>query len=132
MLINKICEAWLEQFRSTQDQEVARKLLRKVRVVTDKELTQWFEQALGERNFKEATAIYVERELQKTKSELPPPMYKESTRRPHRIEGSAIQAVLSLKYSTQTIGSEGKISTKLDQLCTKHKNDYSSNLRLIP
>ncbi|WP_159442626.1 hypothetical protein [Pseudomonas sp. ATCC PTA-122608] len=121
MRINNVCKAWLEQFRSAKNQSLAKKLLRKLRVVTDKELTSWLKHSLDISNFKNPTAIYIERELQKTKSKLPPPMYKQSSRRPRRIEGSAAQAVQSLKYSTQTIGSEGKIATKLDQICSRNR-----------
>ncbi|WP_055135006.1 phosphoribosyltransferase-like protein [Pseudomonas corrugata] len=121
MRITEKCDVWLEQFHSPHDKNLARKLLRKIRLVTDSESSLWLEEALTSNCFEENTAIYIERELQQTRSPLPPPMYKESKSRPRRIEGAAAQAVQSLDYAPQTIGSEGKLATKIDQICSLHK-----------
>lgn len=117
MRITKKCEVWLEQFRTTEDRQLAVKLLRKIRLVTHKDLSDWYEQIFASDVFEDSTAIFIERELQQTASPLPPPMYKESLKRPLRIEGAAAQAIQSLSYAPQTIGSEGKIATIIDQIC---------------
>jgi hypothetical protein len=62
-------------------------------------------------------AIYVERELQVTRSSLPPPFYKSnkiynarSGKRHLRAHGAAVQAVKSLRYNRQVVGSEGVVA----------------------
>lgn len=71
-----------------------------------------------------SSALFIERELQKTTSDLPPPIYKqEKTKSPRskkkhmRAYGAAMHVVQSLTFKTQDVGSEGLVASIANTLC---------------
>lgn len=125
-------ELWLDQFnKDPADRPLAELLLSKVnymnhtdvRVALRKRITRVCKNS-------PSSAIYVERELQRTrhKKGLPPPMYREEkvpSQKPRRrvalrVVGAAKPAVQSLKNKRQVIGSEGVLAQALSSLCVQH------------
>lgn len=117
---------WLSQFdHRPGDRQVAEKLLNSINYCPLDEfktsLTTLIERVLPAT---ETSGLFIERALQKTKAKLPPAIYKErrtynpkSKKRHMRAYGAAMQAVQSLTYSTQDVGSEGLVTLLANTLC---------------
>lgn len=124
----KPAELWLEQFnRRPGDRELAEQMLRKFRYVSNVDLASDLA-ILLERDIppRECAALYVERELQTTRSGKPVKMYREDKvprigrrKKAFRATGAARAAVHSLTNIQQQVGSEGVIAQQLTQLCTR-------------
>ncbi|MBD9675685.1 hypothetical protein IB274_03190 [Pseudomonas sp. PDM18] len=124
---------WLEQFNQRPDDYLlAKELFDKIIYVDHLDLKVHLHLKLDQLRFKSVPcAVYVERELQKTKALLPPAMYKEERVKVKgkkkyslRARGAAAQAVQSLKYKQQEIGSEGILAQVLTKQCEKFPESY--------
>lgn len=133
MRLNDLPEAelWLEQF-SEDDRRLAGRLLVRLQYVSGTRLAIDLEYLLLS-TFKGQgpSALFVERELPKTRSPLPPAMYKEERvkrkgRRRHtrRAVGAAVPAVKSLTNLRQEVGSEGVLAHLLSQFCANHSRAF--------
>ena len=118
-------QLWLDQFGSPADRLLAEKLLDSISYCPLNEfknsLTKLIKNTLPP---KTASALFIERELQKTRAKLPPPIYESkktynprSQKKHLRAQGAAIQAVKSLKYTSQDIGSETLTTHVATTLC---------------
>lgn len=124
---------WLSQFdHRPGDRDLAEKLLDSINYCPLNEfkssLTALIKRALP---LKETSALFIERELQKTKAKYPPPLYKEkktysprSKKRHLRAYGAAAQAIQSLTYSSQEVGSEGLIALLANTLCRSNPKRF--------
>ncbi|HCF7181954.1 TPA: hypothetical protein NIJ36_001923 [Pseudomonas aeruginosa] len=119
---------WLSQFdREPRDRRLAERLLNSVNYCPLNE----FKSSLVKLTrdvlpLGQPSALFIERELQPTKAKLPPPIYqqrktysKRSGRRHQRAYGAAIQAIKSITYKMQEIGSEGHIASIANTLCRR-------------
>ncbi|WP_256572594.1 MULTISPECIES: hypothetical protein [unclassified Pseudomonas] len=80
---------------------------------------------------RQPSALFIERELQSTKATLPPPIYKQkktlnpiSKKKHKRAYGAAIQAIKSLRYTSQDIGSEALTAHVASTLCRKNDRRF--------
>lgn len=124
---------WLSQFsQRSGDRELAEKLVDSISYCPLNEfkssLTTLIKQVLP---LKETSALFIERELQKTKSKYPPPIYKQkkaynarSKKKHLRAYGAAAQAVQSLTYSSQEVGSEGLVALLANTLCRSNRKRF--------
>ncbi|WP_231387753.1 hypothetical protein [Pseudomonas nitroreducens] len=124
---------WLSQFdHRPGDRDLAEKLLDSINYCPLNEfkssLTALIKRALP---LKETSALFIERELQKTKAKYPPPLYKEkktysprSKKRHLRAYGAAAQAIQSLTYSSQEVGSEGLVALLANTLCRSNPKRF--------
>lgn len=126
-------DLWLDQFNEqVDDHKLAKSLRDKVKYVSNSDLKFFLHLRLDQLRFKAApSALFVERELQKTRGKFPPAMYAEEKRKilgrkmhARRARGSAIQAVKSLTYKQQEIGSEGVIAHTLSRQCKKFPEHF--------
>lgn len=124
---------WLDQFNEHADDHKQAKSLRdKVKYISNSDLKFLLHLQLDQLRFKATpSALFVERELPKTRGKLPPRMYAEEKRKipgrkihARRATGAAIQAVKSLSYKRQEIGSKGIIAQILSRQCKKFTNDF--------
>ncbi|EKT4505769.1 hypothetical protein QEM14_003453 [Pseudomonas putida] len=125
-------QIWLEQFnKSRDDQATAKNMLSNLVYIDHDSLKFVLDRQIHECMMAGGiSAIFVERELPKTKGRHPPAMYKEvKVRRPGfreyriRAEGAAQQVVQSLRYNRQEVGSEGIIAQHMSSLCKAHKTE---------
>ncbi|RON80768.1 hypothetical protein [Pseudomonas fluorescens] len=120
---------WLSQFdQGPNDRALAEKLLNSVNYCPLNE----FKDSMVKLTrkvlpLKQPSALFIERELQPTKAKLPPPLYKQkktyskrSKKKHIRAYGAAIQAVKSIKYKTQDIGSEALTAWIANTLCRQN------------
>jgi hypothetical protein len=118
-------QLWLDQFGSPADRLLAEKLLDSISYCPLNEfknsLTKLIKNTLPS---KTTSALFIERELQKTRAKLPPPIYESkktynprSKKKHLRAQGAAIQAIKSLKYTSQDIGSETLTTHVATTLC---------------
>lgn len=124
---------WLDQFNLRPgDRELAVQMLEKFRYVSNVDLASDLA-ILLEQNIphREKAALYVERELQTTRSKKPVKMYKEgkiprigSRRKALHATGAARAVVRSPTHSRQQVGSEGVIAQQLTQLCARHRRRF--------
>lgn len=87
--------------------------------------------SFGSRNSIKGQVTAIERELQPTKAKLPPPLYKHkktyskrSGRKHDRAYGAAIQAIKSVRYKTQDIGSEALTAWIANTLCRRNGSRF--------
>ncbi|HDS1818188.1 MULTISPECIES: hypothetical protein [Pseudomonas] len=108
-------QLWLSQFdNNANDRQLAEKLLDSVNYCPLNEFKQsLFNLIKRTLPPKSTSALFIERELQPTTAELPPPIYKSvktynprSKKKHLRAYGAAVHAVQSLTYKTQDLGSE--------------------------
>lgn len=124
---------WLSQFdQEPNDRVLAEKLLRSVSYCPLHE----FKDSLVKLTrrvlpVKQPSALFIERELQPTKAKLPPPLYyqkkiysKRSNKKHLRAYGAAIQAIKSIKYKTQDIGSEALTAWIANTLCRQNSTRF--------
>ena len=106
-------QLWLNQFdKRPGDRELAEVLLDSINYCPLNEFKNSLTKLIkSELPLKKSAALFIERELQKTKAELPPPFYKQkktrnsrSKRKHLRAYGAAKQAFQSLTHSTQDVG----------------------------
>ena len=135
MRIHELPEAalWIDQFsQSAEDFQLAQRLLDRLHFVTATRFAADVQELLRSKFLGHgATALYVERELQKTRSTTPPAMYRaEKIRIPgrrrfvRRAVGAAVPAVKSMTNAQQEIGSEGPLAQVLSQFCSRHRNKF--------
>ena len=135
MRFNEIPEAtlWLEQFSECGgDRTLAGRLLERIQFVSPTRLTADIEDLLlSAFKGRGPTALFVERELPKTRSPVPPAMYKEQlVRRPgrrrfvRRAFGADAPLVKSMTNLQQSVGSEGPLAQALSQFCASHKRAF--------
>lgn len=122
-------QLWLDQFDQPNDRQLAETLLDSINYCPLNEFKNSLTKLIKtELPLKQPSALFIERELQKTKAPLPPPVYKqqltlrsESKSKPKkrhlRAYGSAMQAVQSLTYTTQDVGSEGFVAFIGNTVC---------------
>ncbi len=120
---------WLSQFdRGPNDRALAEKLLKSVNYCPlnafKDSMVKLTRRVLP---LKQPSALFIERELQPTKAKLPPPLYhqkktysRRSKKKHLRAYGAAIQAIKSLKYKTQDIGSEALTAWIANTLCRQN------------
>lgn len=117
---------WLSQFdHCEKDLELAEKLVDSILYCSLKgfntDLTKLVKSKLP---LNQISALFIERELQPTRAKLPPPIYKQkktlntiSKKKHKRAYGAAIQAIKSLRYDSQDIGSEALTAHIANKLC---------------
>lgn len=118
-------QLWLDQFNVPSDRVLAEKLLDSINYCPINEFNKSLTKLIKNRLPSNVpSALFIERELQKTKAKLPPPIYKSkkiynprSKQKHMRADGAAIQAIKSLKYKTQDIGSEALTTLIAKELC---------------
>lgn len=117
---------WLSQFDNRPaDRQLAEQLLDSINYCPLNEFKNSLTKLIrSELPLKSTSALFIERELQPTKAKLPPPIYKQkktnnstSKKKHNRAYGAAIQAIKSLKYTTQDIGSESLTTHIASTLC---------------
>lgn len=123
---------WLNQFSHPEDRNLAAQMLDRLRYVSNVDLASdialQLEQVIPRG---EKAALYIERELQTTRSKKPIKMYKEdkiriagSLRKSLRAAGAALAAVRSPTNIRQQVGSEGVIAQQLTQLCARRRSRF--------
>ncbi|EPG7475207.1 phosphoribosyltransferase-like protein, partial [Pseudomonas aeruginosa] len=129
-------QLWLDQFDQSNDRQFAEILLDSINYCPLNEFKNSLTKLIKtELPFKQPSALFIERELQKTKAALPPPIYKERLtlksesksipkRRHLRAHGSAMQAVQSLTYTTQDVGSEGVVAFIGNTVCRSNPTRF--------
>ncbi len=119
-------QLWLSQFDSRpSDRQLAETLLDSINYCPLNEFKNSLTKLIkSELPPQEISALFIERELPKTKAKLPPPIYKQkktynprSKKKHLRAYGAAVQAVKSLTYTTQDVGSEGIVAFIANTLC---------------
>ncbi|WP_143502159.1 hypothetical protein [Pseudomonas sp. Irchel 3E13] len=125
-------QIWLQQFNKTpEDFALATHMLKSLLYIDHFYLkTLLANVILGQLVSEGPCALFIERELPRTKSTRPPAMYKEEKilrsgfrKRRLRATGAAQQVVLSLRYNRQDVGSEGVIAQMMSSLCKRHSDD---------
>lgn len=129
----KPADLWLDQFsRRPGDRELAGQMLEKFRYVSNVDLASDLA-ILLEREIPrmECASLYVERELQTTRSGKPVKMYRENKvpritgrKKALRATGAARAVVRSPTNTQQQVGSEGVIAQQLTQLYTKYPRRF--------
>ena len=129
-------QLWLDQFDQSNDRQLAETLLDSINYCPLNEFKNSLTKLIkSELPLKQTTALFIERELQKTQAPLPPPLYKqqltlrsESKSKPKkrhlRAYGSAMQAVQSLTYTTQDVGSEGIVAFIGNTICRSNPTRF--------
>lgn len=123
---------WLDQFRRPEDRNLAAQMLERLRYISNVDLASdialQLEQVIPRGK---KAGLYIERELQTTRSKKPIKMYKEEKlkiagrrRRGLRAVGAALAAVRSPTNVRQQVGSEGVIAQQLTQLCARHRGRF--------
>lgn len=124
---------WLSQFdNKSADRQLAEKLLDSINYCPLNEFKNSLTRLVkGELPLKSTSALFIERELQPTTAKLPPPIYKQiktynpgSKKKHMRAYGAAMQAVQSLTYSTQDVGSEGLVAFIANTLCRSNPKRF--------
>lgn len=129
-------QLWLSQFPNPSDRQLAETLLDSINYCPLNEFKNSLTKLIkSELPLKQPSALFIERELQKTRATLPPPVYKqqltlksESKSKPKkrhlRAYGAAMQAVQSLTYTTQDVGSEGVVAFIGNTVCRSNPNRF--------
>ena len=125
-------QLWLDQFDIPSDRMLAEKLLDSISYCPLNEFKDSLIRLVKKKlPSKSPSALFIERELQKTKAKLPPPIYESkkiynprSKKKHLRAQGAAIQAIKSLKYSTQDIGSETLTTHIANTLCRSNSKRF--------
>lgn len=126
-------QLWLNQFdKRPGDRELAEVLLDSINYCPLNEFKNSLAKLIkSELPMRRSSALFIERELQKTKAKLPPPFYKQKKARNSRSKkkhlrayGAAKQAVQSLTYSTQDVGSEGLVAFMANTLCRSNPTRF--------
>ncbi|UDU83197.1 hypothetical protein [Pseudomonas sp. HN2-3] len=129
-------QLWLSQFSNPSDRQLAETLLDSINYCPLNEFKNSLTKLIKtELPLKQPSALFVERELQKTRATLPPPVYKQQLtlkseskskpkKRHFRAYGAAMQAVQSLTYTTQDVGSEGVVAFIGNTVCRSNPNRF--------
>lgn len=124
---------WINQFNDQQgDRELAKDLIDRLHYVSGTRLVGDLRTSLSASfSQKGVSALFVERELSKTRGEMPPPMYREEKvrivgrrRYARKAMGAAAPVIKSMRNSSQEIGSEGIIAQALSQHCALNKKSF--------
>lgn len=126
-------QLWLSQFnKRPEDRLLAEKLVDSVSYCPLSDFKNSLVKLIkSELPLRSSSALFIERELQKTKSELPPPIYKSektlnsrSKKKHMRAYGAAQHVVQSLTFKTQDIGSEGLVASIANTLCRSNPTRF--------
>lgn len=129
-------QLWLDQFDYSNDRQLAETLLDSINYCPLNEFKNSLTKLIkSELPLKQPSALFIERELQKTRATLPPPVYKQQLtlkseskstpkKRHLRAYGAAMQAVQSLTYTTQDVGSEGVVAFIGNTVCRSNPNRF--------
>lgn len=126
-------QLWLSQFDNRpSDRQLAETLLDSINYCPLNEFKNSLTRLIkSELPLKKTSAFFIERELQKTRAKLPPPIYKQkktynprSKKKHLRAYGAAVQAVKSLTYTTQDVGSEGLVAFIANTLCRSNPKRF--------
>lgn len=126
-------QLWLSQFDNRPgDRLLAEKLLDSVVYCPLSDFKNSLARLIkNELPLRSISALFIERELQKTTSDLPPPIYKsERTLNPRskkkhmRAYGAAMHVVQSLTFKTQDVGSEGLVASIANTLCRSNPTRF--------
>lgn len=129
----KLAALWLDQFNNRpEDRNLAEQLIAEFRYVSNVDLASDLSILLErELHRGEYSALYVERELQITRSGRPAKMYREAKvrrlrgrKKALRATGAAQAVVKSPTNIQQQVGSEGVIAQQLTQLCRSHPGRF--------
>lgn len=124
---------WIDQFNEKEiDQELAKELVEKLHYVSANRLVRDFRELLRLSYLNQGvTALFVERELQKTRGKISQGMYREDKVRiegrrrfARRAVGAALPVVKSLRNASQEVGSEGVIAQVLTQICALNSMSF--------
>lgn len=124
---------WLSQFdHCAKDLELAEQLVDSILYCTLSEFKNNLIKLIKTKlPLRQPSALFIERELQSTKATLPPPIYKQkktlnpiSKKKHKRAHGAAIQAIKSLRYTSQDIGSEALTAHVASTLCRKNDRRF--------
>jgi len=124
---------WLSQFDNRlADRLLAEKLLNSVNYCPLNEFKHsLFNLIKSKLPLRSTSALFIERELQSTTADLPPPIYKavktynpRSKKKHMRAYGAAMHAVQSLTYKTQDIGSEALVASIANTLCRSNPTRF--------
>jgi hypothetical protein len=125
-------QIWLQQFnKSSEDLALATHMLKSLLYIDHSYLKILLTNVIiGQLVTEGPCALFIERELPRTKSTRPPAMYKEEKllkpgvrKRRLRAVGAAQQVVQSLRYNRQDVGSEAVIAQLMSSLCKRHSDD---------
>ncbi|MGX1181552.1 hypothetical protein AB7M31_004620 [Pseudomonas sp. IAP-CY TE4608] len=129
-------QLWLDQFDNSNDRQLAETLLDSINYCPLNEFKNSLTKLIkSELPLKQPSALFIERELQQTRATLPPPVYKQQLtlkseskstpkKRHLRAYGAAMQAVQSLRYTTQDVGSEGVVAFIGNTVCRSNPNRF--------
>ncbi|QHA81538.1 hypothetical protein E3Z27_07485 [Pseudomonas mediterranea] len=129
-------QLWLDQFDQRNDRQLAEMLLDSINYCPLNEFKNSLTRLIkSELPLKQPSALFIERELQKTRGTLPPPVYKQELtlksqskskpkKRHLRAYGAAMQAVQSLRYTTQDVGSEGVVAFIGNTVCRSNPTRF--------
>lgn len=129
----KKTQLWLSQFdKRPGDRLLAEKLVDSVSYCPLSDFKNSLAKLIkSELPMKSSSALFIERELQKTTSALPPPIYKQkntlntrSKKKHLRAYGAAMHAVQSLTFKTQDVGSEGLVASIANTLCRSNPTRF--------
>lgn len=126
-------QLWLSQFDNRpSDRALAEKLVDSVNYCPLSDFKNSLVRLIkNELPLKQTSALFIEREIQKTQLKLPPPIYKEqktlntrSKKKHLRAYGAAMHVVQSLTFKTQDVGSEGLVASIANTLCRSNPTRF--------